>query len=88
MLEFYFILKIILKLHFKLPREFLTVQEALDFLWTLDDNDLDDIDNKLVILPPDPEALSDIEDIDDPSMRKIEETMRYAQCITNVHYIP
>ncbi|GBM11366.1 hypothetical protein AVEN_33268-1, partial [Araneus ventricosus] len=30
-----------------MPRKFLTAQEALDFLWTLDGNDLDDIDNEL-----------------------------------------
>ncbi|GBM42775.1 hypothetical protein AVEN_81596-1 [Araneus ventricosus] len=30
-----------------MPRKFLTAQEALNFLWTLDDSDLDDIDNEL-----------------------------------------
>ncbi|GBO27671.1 hypothetical protein AVEN_255980-1, partial [Araneus ventricosus] len=50
-------------------------QEALDFLWTLDDSDLDDIDNELVILPPDIDALSDTEDIDDSSVWKMEETI-------------
>ncbi|GBL74868.1 hypothetical protein AVEN_243711-1 [Araneus ventricosus] len=67
-----------------MPRKFLTGQEALDFLWTLDGSDLDDIDNELVILPPDPDALSDTEDIDDSSMRKIVETICADQCITNV----
>ncbi|GBM28755.1 hypothetical protein AVEN_177971-1, partial [Araneus ventricosus] len=37
------------------------------------DSDLDDINNGLVKLPPDPDALSDNED---SSTRKIEETMR------------
>ncbi|GBL79292.1 hypothetical protein AVEN_108855-1 [Araneus ventricosus] len=57
-----------------MPRKFLTVQEALNCLWTLDDSDLDDIDNELVILP---------EDTDDSSTRKIEETMCDDQCITS-----
>ncbi|GBN37435.1 hypothetical protein AVEN_2688-1 [Araneus ventricosus] len=56
----------------KLPRKFLIAQEALDILWTLDDSHLDVIDNELVILNPDPDALSDAEDIDDSSTRKIE----------------
>ncbi|GBN94103.1 hypothetical protein AVEN_182666-1 [Araneus ventricosus] len=70
-----------------MPSKFLTAQEALDFLWTLDDSDLDDIDNELVILPPDIDALSDTEDIDDSSTWKMEETMCDDQGITNVHYI-
>ncbi|GBM03189.1 hypothetical protein AVEN_70607-2-1, partial [Araneus ventricosus] len=59
-------------------------------LGTLDDSDLDDINIELVILPPAPDALSDNEDIDDSSTRKIEETMCDNQCITNdknVHHI-
>ncbi|GBM86124.1 hypothetical protein AVEN_43097-1 [Araneus ventricosus] len=31
----------------QMPRKFLTAQEALNYLWTLDDSDLDDIDNEL-----------------------------------------
>ncbi|GBN56303.1 hypothetical protein AVEN_117553-1 [Araneus ventricosus] len=45
-----------------MSRKFLTELKTLDFLWTLDDSDLDDMNNELVILPPDPDALSDIED--------------------------
>ncbi|GBM58208.1 hypothetical protein AVEN_194024-1 [Araneus ventricosus] len=73
-----------------MTREFLSAEEALDFLWTSDGIDLDDIDNESVILPPDPNALSNTEDIDDSSTRKIEETTYDNQCITNdtnVHYI-
>ncbi|GBL83419.1 hypothetical protein AVEN_110717-1 [Araneus ventricosus] len=73
-----------------MPRKFLTAQEALDFLWTLDDSDLDDIDNELVILPPDTDALRDTEDINDSSTRKVEETMcddQYITNDTNAHYI-
>ncbi|GBM21689.1 hypothetical protein AVEN_248513-1 [Araneus ventricosus] len=64
--------------------------EALDFLWTSDESDLHDIDNELVILTPDPDAMSDTEDTDYLSTRKIEETMCDGQCITddtNLHYI-
>ncbi|GBM68240.1 hypothetical protein AVEN_268721-1 [Araneus ventricosus] len=91
MLEFCFPFKIILVLYnFKMP---LRAEEALDFLWALDDSDLDDIDNQLVILPPDTDALSDTEDIDDSSTRKIEETICDEQYIyvatidSMVHYV-
>ncbi|GBN88146.1 hypothetical protein AVEN_122306-1 [Araneus ventricosus] len=66
----------------------LQVMQALS--WTLDVSDLDDKNNKLVILSPDPDALSDTKDIDDSSTRKIEETMCDDECIThdtNVDYI-
>ncbi|GBN61361.1 hypothetical protein AVEN_180203-1 [Araneus ventricosus] len=73
-----------------MPCKFLTAQEALEFLWTLYNSDLDGIDNELVIVPPDPDALRDTKDIDDSSRRKIEETMRGDQylpmismCITS-----
>lgn len=56
-----------------MSRKFLTTQEALEFLWTLDDSDFEDADNELVILPPEPDALSDTEEIDDSSLRKVEE---------------
>ncbi|GBN51160.1 hypothetical protein AVEN_236110-1 [Araneus ventricosus] len=71
-------------------RKFLNAQEALEFLCSLDDSGLDDKDNELVILPPDHNAMSDTENIDESSTRKIEETMGDDQCITqdtNVHYI-
>lgn len=57
----------------------LSAQEVLDCLWTLndhDDSDLFDIDNELVILPSDTDALSDTEKIYDSSTTKLEETMR------------
>lgn len=58
-----------------MSRKFLTTQEALDFLWTLDDSDFEDNDNELVIVPPDPDLMSDTEEIDDSSVRKVEEIM-------------
>lgn len=60
-----------------MSRKFLTVQEAVYFFWTLDDNDVSDlvnIDNELLI-PIDTETLSDTEEIDDLFRRKIEESM-------------
>ncbi|GBN40315.1 hypothetical protein AVEN_155472-1 [Araneus ventricosus] len=75
--------------NFKMPRKFLTEQEALHFVKTLDDSDLDDIDNELVILFPDTNALSETEDIDDSSTREIEEIMcddQFSTNDTNVHY--
>ncbi|GBN99461.1 hypothetical protein AVEN_213539-1 [Araneus ventricosus] len=63
------------------------IKEALDFFGTLDDSDLDDIDTEFAILPSDPDALSNTEDIDDSSTRKIEETMCDDQYIINVHCI-
>ncbi|GBL72635.1 hypothetical protein AVEN_127890-1 [Araneus ventricosus] len=56
-----------------MPLKFLTAKEALKCLRSLDDNDLDNIDNEFVILPQDSDALSDTEDIDDSSTKKIEE---------------
>lgn len=72
-----FLSGIILILAFEMSRNFLTVQEAVYFFWTLDDNDVSDllnIDNELVI-PTDSDALCDTEEIDDLFTRKIEETM-------------
>ncbi|GBN88043.1 hypothetical protein AVEN_111742-1 [Araneus ventricosus] len=72
---------------FRMPRKFLTAQEGLDLLWTSDGSGLEDIDNELVIVPSDADALSDTGDIDDSSTIKIEETMCDDQCFTNVHYM-
>ncbi|GBM20156.1 Fatty acid synthase, partial [Araneus ventricosus] len=61
------------------------MEEAQDFLGTLDDKDFDDIEDELLILPPHTDALIDTENIEISSTRKMEETMCDAQCITNVH---
>lgn len=58
-----------------MSRKFLTAQEALDFLWTLDDSDFEAADNELVISPPEPDSLSDTEEIDGSSLRKVEEVV-------------
>lgn len=63
-------------MYLKMPRKFLTAYKAMNFCWTLDDSDdsdLVDSENDLVILLPDPNALSDTEEIDYSSTRKIEE---------------
>ena len=66
--------------------KFLTVQKALDILWTLDDSDVEDANNDLVILSPDPDSLSDTEETDNSSERKVEEIVSDENCISVLSY--